>query len=112
MQTFHSLSGSTGGEAFIVGNAETPYKGQKDCAHEFQSYDASGIRSSITYVWDSIRFYIPHRAMLEVLGEYPRNSRTAGLDERLKVAMGDFLFKVETGYVGFQHGKQVRVYYN
>lgn len=94
------------GKSWILNNGSSPFLGQTGMMREFNSHDAGGIRSSLSYCEENFSPYTIMYVTLDVLGLLPRDSqRLREIGKRIYVGNEDFLYKKETGFHSFQHGK-------
>jgi hypothetical protein len=90
----------------LAGGAETlPNLGKEGMLREFDSNDASGRRSSITYAYDGFRPNLTHHVVLLVGGCWPTDGRDAELLARLDVGIADLAYKLQHGYRNYAKGK-------
>ena len=94
------------GKSWILDNGSSPFLGQTGMMREFNSHDAAGTRSSLSYCEENFSPYTIMYITLDVLGLLPKDSpRIQEIGKRILVGNGDFLYKKETGFHSFQHGK-------
>jgi len=96
------------GKSWILNNGSSPFLGQSGMMREFNSKDASGIRSSLIYCEENFSPYTIMYVTLNVLGLLPKDSpRIQEIGKKIYVGNEDFLYKKETGFRSFHHGKGV-----
>ena len=93
------------GKSWILNNGISPFVGQKGMISEFNSHDAEGIRSDIDYCNEDFCAYPTMLLTLKVLGLWPATERTKNLEKLMYVGNEDFLYKNNTGFHSFSHGK-------
>lgn len=94
------------GKSWILNNRSSPLLGQPGMMREFNSHDAEGVRSSLSYCEADFCSYTIMLATLKVLDLLPDDSpRIREIEKRIYVGNEDFLYKDETGFHNFQHGK-------
>lgn len=88
-----------------TGAAGLPNLGQAGMLAEFDSHDAKGRRSSITYAYDGFRPNLAHHVVLLVGGHWPADGSDADVLQRLDVGITDLAYKLRHGYRNYQHAK-------
>lgn len=90
----------------IVSGADgLPNRGKVGMLAEFNSVDASGPRSSITYAYDGFRPNLTNHAAVLIGGYWEQGPVADELLQRLDVGITDLVYKLEHGYRNYQHGK-------
>jgi hypothetical protein len=105
--TVRDFAGNVRGR--VADGALPPAGGDPGICFEYLSGDASGIRTSSRYVYDGLRNHLITRATLSILGLLPKSPESRALDDRMKVGMDDFFFKLAHGYLGWSNGKEANV---
>jgi len=88
-----------------AGADELPNLGKRGMLTEFDSVDASGRRSSMTYAYDGFRPNLAHHAVLVVGGYWPADGSDAEVLERLKIGIADIAYKLKHGYRNYAHAR-------
>ena len=90
-----------GGRAKIMKNAAgLPNKGALGMAHELDSVDAEGIRSSMSYATWGIRVTLNLMTLLMCSGEL---DISAAHQNRAQIGMVDYKYKSDNGYYSYAH---------
>ena len=96
------ISTSSGCAGIVLNNIHNfPNYRQLGMLREFNSADASGTRSSLTYAYDGFRPNLCHHVSLIVAGQWTPDSTTLS---HLNVGIQDLDFKLQNGYRNYQHG--------
>jgi len=96
--------GFNGAGMIASGADELPNKGKDGMLLEFDSMDAGGHRSSITYAYDGFRPNLTNHIVL-IAGGYWKNGPKA--DEclaRMNVGITDLFYKLDHGYIDYSKG--------
>jgi hypothetical protein len=94
------------GKSWILNNGSSPFLGQMGMMREFNSHDAEGVRSSIGYCEEDFCPYTVMYTTFKVLNLLPTDSpRIRDIEKRIYVGNEDFLYKNNTGFHSFEHGK-------
>jgi hypothetical protein len=72
---------------------------------EFDSNDAKGRRSSITYAYDGFRPNLANQVVVLVGGYWPDTAEARELVRRVDVGVTDLVYKLERGYRTYAHGR-------
>lgn len=95
--TFDKTAASVVGVAHIADNTTSPYDGQCCMAHEFNSTDSSGLRSSALYVFEGWMNVTGARVAMELLGTF---SATNSAEPQFHIGTLDMKYKLDHGYIG------------
>lgn len=87
----------------VAGADKLPNLGKLGMLTEFDSVDASGRRSSMTYSYDGFRPNLAHHAVVLVGGYWPADGSDAEVLERLKIGITDIAYKLKHGYRNYAH---------
>ncbi len=94
------------GESWILNKGSSPFLGQPGMIMEFQTHDAEGNRSSLSYCNEDFCAYTTMMMTLKVVGHWPAdNERCRKVEKLMYVGNEDFLYKNATGFHSFAHGK-------
>lgn len=95
------MSTSSGCAGVIVNNIQDfPNYRERGMLHEFNSSDASGQRSSLTYAYDGFRPNLCHHVTLLVSGQWVHDDTVLS---RLNVGIWDLDYKISNGYHSYAH---------
>ena len=97
-------NGVLGGFLFS-GQDNLPNRRELGMLREFDSNDASGPRSSISYAYDGFRPNLANQLSVLVGGYWRPGPAAEGMLRRMDVGIADLVYKLEMGYRNFQHGR-------
>ena len=95
--TFDKTAQSKVGAAHIADNTTSPYDGQCCMAHEFNSTDSTGLRSSALYSFEGWMNVTGSRVAMEVLGTF--NLGAAATETQYHIGTLDLKYKLDHGYI-------------
>ncbi len=81
-----------------------PNLGKRGMLREFDSSDASGARSSITYSYDGFRPNLANHTVVLIGGYWEPGDRADEIVELLDIGITDLRYKLEHGYRNYSHG--------
>lgn len=89
----------------VSGCEELPNKGKLGMLKEFDSRDALGPRSSITYAYDGFRPNLTNLVVVLEGGYWEPNADSRELYDLMSVGIPDLQYKLEHGYRNYAKGK-------
>jgi hypothetical protein len=101
------LNGGAGkdGAGMIASGADTlPNKGKDGMLLEFDSKDAGGPRSSITYAYDGFRPNLTNHVVLLAGGYWKPSAKADECLARMSAGITDLFYKLEHGYKDYSKG--------
>ncbi len=93
------------GKSWILNNGKSPFLGQDGMMKEFNSGDASGKRSSLSYCEENFCSYTVMLLTLKVLGLWNDSAPCRKMEKLMYVGNEDFLYKNSMGFHSYANGK-------
>jgi hypothetical protein len=93
------------GGFLVSGQDALPNRDMVGMLREFDSADASGPRSSISYAYDGFRPNLANHLSVLVGGYWRPGPAAEEMLSRMDIGITDLVYKLEKGYRNFQHGK-------
>lgn len=92
------------GKSWTLNNGSSPFLGQPGMMLEFDSKDAGGLRSSLSYGNEDFCPYTATLMTLKVLGRWSETERCRNLEKLMYVGNEDFLYKNKMGFHSYAKG--------
>ena len=102
---FTVTSSECDGKAYILDESKSPYEGQEGMCYEFRTNDASGCRSSVSYVYEGWFNNMLTVAGMAAFGNWPEGAEKREITARMKTGSFDMIYKMQHGYKDHRHGR-------
>ncbi|GAB2699895.1 glycosyl hydrolase family 8 [Kitasatospora kifunensis] len=97
--TFDKTVGSSNGSAHIADSSTSPEQGKLGMAHEFDSTDSNGLRSSALYSFEGWMNVTGSRLAMSAIGDF--SCAAAPAAPQYQVGSQDLIYKLQHGYVSY-----------
>jgi hypothetical protein len=109
----HEITDTVRNVGYMLNPVPSPYLGQIGMLNEINTYDGSGVRSSLMYAWDGVHMNIQGAATMLALGEWGIGVSavdTEDIESRMYYGIEDFKHKAQQGWSGRKNGDLVEEY--